>query len=365
MNRLFVLGAVCSALVVSGCSSVVKDHGLDYQTAQSNEKALIVPEGSQPVQDKLVIPNEAQVADLESTGEFDAPRAPFLYQPLANVSFSLLGEEATMHLPVEVSRSKALFKSYLESLATEDEPEPVASETNDTLTSKPLLLEERGFWARTWDSITRLYPARHELQVTFNEGVSGTGTDVSIKVQVIKDDEEPKYSALNDDQAPTALVLDAWYHVAKKISEDSVLLSEQGRSDVLRSPIWVNQKGEYAYFLGQSFEPSTIDEFIANQPDFYVIDEGVKSLSMVPSEEVARVGDVVELTFPVRGQGGTTKQMKLFNVYRRDLDDVEWTHRTYPYEVVRQQEGYFLKVDTSAVELSNLISYRIFSMFEK
>ncbi|MFD1384019.1 hypothetical protein ACFQ45_11600 [Rhodanobacter aciditrophus] len=363
MNKLFVMTTVCSALVLAGCSSVVKDHGLDYQTAESNEKTLVVPEGAEPVKDRLVIPNESNVADLEASGEFEAPRAPFLYQPLADVSFSLLGDQATMTVPTDINRTKALFKSYLATLATEEEPETIETDEGDVLISKPIQLEKQGFWARTWSSITRLYPEKYQYKASFSE--TGNGTDVAFQVLVHKDGEQT-VAELNDDQAPTSMALNSWYHVAKKISEDSVLLSDQGRDDLTRSTVWVNQRGEYAYFLGKNFDPATVDNFVSAQMDFYVVedDAGVKSLSMIPSDEVPRVGDVVPLTVPMRDQDGTTKEMKLFNVYRRDLDDVEWTHRTYPYQVIKQQEGYFLKVDTSAVEFPRLVSYRILSMFE-
>lgn len=358
MRKYAVTTIAFMTLVISGCSSIVKDHGLDYQTAKAVDKPLDLPDGHEPVEDRLVIPNEDQVLNLDPTGEFEAPRAPFLYQPIADVPLILNGTTARLELPTDMLRAKSLVTSYLATLATEDMLDVVQSSGDELIISKPIQLEKQGFWRRTWSSITRLYPPTYQFEFSLSE--SGSGSVITIEGFTQENDAREPID-LDEDAEPTALVLEAWNYMARKVSEDSVLLSNQGKIDLSQSALWVNQKGLYAYYLGKQFDPSEIDSFIRSQPEFYLVEEPHKGLAVVPSDEVARVGDVVEFTVPVKAQSGS-KQMKLFNVYRRNLDDVEWTKRSYPYEVVKQKEGYFLVVDTSALELPGLMSYRLLSM---
>jgi len=104
-----VLGGLFSVVVLSGCSNLVTDHGLDYQTAESSDVELELPAGRYDISDKMIIPNEDRVAALNATGEFEAPRAPKPFLSMAYVPMVFGQYQVTYQIPASLEQSKKLI----------------------------------------------------------------------------------------------------------------------------------------------------------------------------------------------------------------------------------------------------------------
>ncbi|MFT6656751.1 MAG: ribosomal protein S6, partial [Marinomonas primoryensis] len=57
------------------------------------------------------------------------------------------------------------------------------------------------------------------------------------------------------------------------------------------------------------------------------------------------------------------EKQKLFNVYRRNLDDVSWEEREYPYKITHQKAGDFLVIDVSATDYPEVTSFHLVQRF--
>lgn len=358
---LLTMGSVVVLGATSGCSSIVPDHGLDYQEAKANEHALQLPEGSEPVSDKLVIPNEDKVADLQVRDEFDAPRAPFLYQPLANIPLVFSNEAAELRLPVSADKAKSLFTAYFNTLATEDVSDIIDESSDLHLATMPLSFAEAGSLTKIWTAITRLEPVKYRFDVNFTEAASITVA--TIQVTAIDGDKQKLVNVSNIDDLAEKVV-GAWAYIAQELNDKTVLLSDQGKPKLARSLLWLNQKGQLAYYLGEHFERSNLDQFLESVPGFYLTSDSSNKLAVVPEDKLARVGDIVDFTIPVNS-GIDKEDVSLFKVRRRNLDNAKWDERSYSYELAQQQEGYFLTVDTSSTDDPLLTSYRILSRLAK
>ncbi|CUB03946.1 hypothetical protein [Marinomonas fungiae] len=359
-KKLVMTGSLASVVLLSGCSNMVTDHGLDYQSARSSEVELKLPAGRHDVSDKMIIPNEDRVATLQATGEFETPRAPKLYESMTHVPMVIGQYDVTLKIPASIAQSKKLMTDYFSSFS--GEAVVFQSKTETELVSEPLQFESQSGLGKLWSSVTRLKPTQYQLTVNFEP----TRTQTITKIQLVAIDSEGVKKAvdLTLDEASASQMVDAWSHISRELTVETALLSNQGREPVRESRIWTNREGKLALFLGRNADPESVDSFIRDSSGLHITSEEPKELALVPQDKLARVGDIIDFKVPL-GALAKDEEVILFKVRRRNLDDVEWTERSYPYQLIRQREGYFLTVDASATDHPALTSYRILSLLAK
>lgn len=359
-KKLVMAGSLASVVLLSGCSNLVTDHGLDYQSARSSDVELQLPAGRHDVIDKMIIPNEDRVATLQPTGEFEAPRAPKPYESMTHVPMVIGQYDVTLQIPASLAQSKKLLTDYFSSFSGEAVVFHNNSETE--LVSEPLQFEGQSGLGKLWTSVTRLKPTQYRLTLNFEP----TRTQTTTKIQLVAINAEGDEQAvdLTLDEASAGQMVDAWSHISKELTVETALLSNQGREPVRESRIWTNRENKLALFLGNFADQASVDNFIRNTAGLHITNEEPKELALVPQDQLARVGDIIDFKVPL-GALAEKEEVILFKVRRRNLDDVEWTERSYPYQLIRQREGYFLTVDASATDNPTLTSYRILSLLAK
>lgn len=355
-----VLGGLFSVVVLSGCSNLVTDHGLDYQTAESSDVELELPAGRYDISDKMIIPNEDRVAALNATGEFEAPRAPKPFLSMAYVPMVFDQYQVTYQIPASLEQSKKLITDYFSSLSGEEVVFNAVSEAQ--LVSAPIQLDSQGSLAKLWSSITRLKPTQY--RVTANFAQQSAAVDVSVSVVAIDAEGREENVDLTLNETIASQMVNAWSHMSRDLTVETVLLSNQSKEPVLKSRIWTNRDDKLALYLGKEADAASVDQYIRSTSGIHITNDMPKELALVPQNELAKVGDIVDFKVPL-GALSENKDVILFKVRRRNLDDVPWTERSYPYQLIRQQEGYFLTVDTSATDNPALTSYRILSLLAK
>lgn len=359
IKRLAMAGSLASGVLLSGCSNLVKDHGLDYQTANSSDTNLELPSGQRNVADSLIIPNEDRIANLNATGSFETPRAPKPFLPMSYVPMELDQYGVTFEIPVSLSRAKQLLSDYFSTFSGE---EIVFNQTNDTeLVSAPIQFQKQSSLNKLWGSITRIEPTTYRLNINFTPERNQTTAKISL-VKVNADGES--FVDLTKDEVSAGQMVNAWSHISKDLTTETALLSNQGKEPVIKSRIWTNQDGKLALYLGKEADLQSLSNRIRNTPGVYISNDTPPELSLVPKEKVAKIGDIVDFKVPL-GSLAQSEELVLFKVRRRSLDDADWTERSYPYDLKRQQEGYFLTIDATATENPTLTSYRILSLLAK
>ncbi|GAB3475736.1 hypothetical protein GCM10027340_01430 [Marinomonas epiphytica] len=348
---MLVAGA---AITLSACSFT--DHANDYQHSQTNAKTLEAPEGSIASEDVLVIPNEHQVDDLTTKQEFVAPRAPFLFHSMARVSLMEKEDRIVFSIPTSKENAHQLVAQFLENNFGEEIE--LSSNTPDLLETAPYAAQKQGKWRALWSQITRVYPEKTVFKFRFDESDGLTQVVMQIR-QVQEGEAEGLWQSPSKINSTYALAINLWGKVGRSLNETSAFLSERHKEQ-LPSPIWVNEKGHFAAYLGQNITQTEVEQRIQNA-GLYLMSEQPNSLASVPEDKIAKIGDVVDFDIPV-GQG---KKQTLFKVYRRDLDDVPWQERVYSYRVETQKAGDFLVIDTSDTENPILTSYFFAKQFIK
>ncbi|SBS31858.1 hypothetical protein MAQ5080_02089 [Marinomonas aquimarina] len=359
-KKLVMAGSLASAVLLSGCSNLVTDHGLDYQSARSSDVELQLPAGRHDISDKMIIPNEDRVATLEATGEFETPRAPKPYESMAYVPMIIGQYDVTLKIPASLAQSQKLVTDYFSSFSGE---EVVFQSAGDNqLVSEPLQFESQSGLSKLWSNVTRLKPTQYRLAVAFEPQSAQTIT--TIQLVAIDPDGAEEAVDLTLNEATAGQMVDAWSYISKELTVETALLSKQGREAVQTSSIWTNREGKLALYLGRQANQAVLDDYIRATSGLHITNEEPKELSLVPQDKLARVGDIIDFKVPL-GVLAEDEEVILFKVRRRNLDDVEWTERSYPYQLIRQREGYFLTVDASATENPTLTSYRILSLLAK
>lgn len=345
-----------TGLLLTGCSSFLTDHADDYQDGVDQNTALIAPEGSAPLEDSLVIPNEGAVADLQEKKEFVAPRAPFLYQSMAKVVMTEKQDAVEYVFPADVRQSKKIIEDFVSSF--NDSPTPLVTDTDTRITTTPAPLVEQGRWRSLWSQITRVYPSKTEFSFDL-QPLENASTLVKMQMREVSEEGEiGEWVSPTTDLNTYGMAIRLWGTIGRKLDQNSAYLSES-KKQAEPSPIWINGSGMFAAYLGKKVSAEQIEQKI-QQAGLYLSSEA-NQLAVVPEDEIARVGDVIPLEIPV----GKGKTQKLFNVKRRDLDDVSWDKRTYPYKIERQAAGDFLVIDVSATENQQLTSYFFAKKFLK
>ncbi|MBM6549980.1 hypothetical protein [Marinomonas ostreistagni] len=363
-HNLKIVSGVIALGLLSGCTSMLTDHGLDYQESEASDVTLQLPNDAQPTRDKLVIPNEDRIGDLTAKGEFEAPRAPLSFQPLAYAPLRLSAQQAVLQLPLDIEQSRTLMSDYLTQMAAAHDAEIELQVSDNGLSTSAFSLEEQGTLKKVWYVVTKLETPKYRFVIDFDE--QNLMTQANIQVVSIKDGSESPVNLDKSDRF-ASLIVDMWTTFASEIKVSRVLLSDQ--SNVNRplnenSPVWMRSNGELAFNLGNRFSERSFEAYIGNSDGVFLTGDNNQEISVVPAEQLAKVGDIIDFNLPVKSAEGEDG-IKLFNVRRRNLDDVEWSARSYPYSIVRQQQGYFLTVDTSATDYPKLTSYRIFSRLAK
>lgn len=363
-HNLKIVSSVMALGLLSGCTSMLTDHGLDYQDSEASDVTLQLPDDAQPTRDKLVIPNEDRIDDLAAKGEFEAPRAPLSFQPLAYAPLRLQAQHAVMQLPLDAEQARSLMSDYLTQMAAKHEADIELQATDKSLSTSAFSLEEQSTWTKVWYLVTKLETPTYRFIIDFDE--QDLMTEASIRVVSIKDGTETPVNLDSSDRF-ASLIVDMWTTFASEIKVSRVLLSSQGSANRPiheSSPMWMRSNGELAFNLGNRFSDRSFEAYIGNSDGVFLTGDNNQEISVVPVEQLAKIGDIIDFNLPVKSAEGNDG-IKLFNVRRRNLDDVEWSARSYPYTVLRQQQGYFLTVDTSATEYPKLTSYRIFSRLAK
>ncbi|MGR0279719.1 hypothetical protein ACUM5Y_11820 [Marinomonas dokdonensis] len=345
-----------TGLLLTGCSSFLTDHADDYQNGVEHSETLVAPDGSSPLEDKLVIPNEDAVADLQEKKEFVAPRAPFLYQSMAKVV--MMEKEASVDyvFPADIRQSKKIVEDFSVSFINEEGI--VESNSDNRVTTIPTLLTQQSWWRSTWSKITRVYPDKREFSFDILPQDNGSTLVRMQTREVSQDDNANDWVSPAEDPNSYALAVKLWGTIGRKLDQNSSYLSDRKKQPE-PSPVWINGAGMFAAYLGKKVSLEQVNQKISNA-GLYLIGEN-NQLSAVAEDDIARVGDIVALEIPV----GNGKTQKLFNVRRRDLDNVSWEERVYPYKVERQAAGDFLVIDVSATENPQLTSYFFAKKFLK
>jgi hypothetical protein len=351
MNKftLQLMGAGSLTLMLSGCSVFFTDHSDDYQDQKPVVSTLEVPQGSASSKDTLVIPNETEIADLEPSKPFVTPRAPFVFYPMVAVGITEQDDAIEFLVPASKEKSKRIVADFLTAL--HGAGTPISTQTDDQITTVPFDFHPQGWWASLWSSVTRIHPAKTAFSFHFNE-IEGK-TLMRVQFRDEQQDVEPSgwiSPDQNDDAYSVAIRL--WGTIGRQLNQSSAYLSN--RDDAASFPVWVDHKGIYSIRLGNNVSPSEL-EMTLSAAGIYIVPGVDPLLAPVPPEDVARIGDVVDFNIPV----GKGEKQKLFNVYRRNLDDVSWEEREYPYKITHQKAGDFLVIDVSATDYPELTSFQL------
>lgn len=350
MNKLtssFIL-ITTSSVLLSGCSSFLTDHADDYQNEIQHPNELVTPEGSAPLSNALIIPNEDRVADLTEKQPFVAPRAPFLYQSMAKIDMREAPQAISYIFPADIKQAQKIIEDFVISLHSDENM--LANKSDNRLTTTPIPLVEQGKWRALWSKITRVYPSKTEFAFDFSRQDNGHTLVTMQMRQINQDDEAGEWLSPAEDLNTYAIAVKLWGTIGRKLDQSSAYLSDRKKQPE-PSPVWVNSEGMFAAYLGQNVTQQQVEEKIKDAGLFLMSD--ANQLAAVAEQDIARIGDVVALEIPV----GNGKTQKLFNVRRRDLDDVSWQERVYAYHVERQATGDFLVIDVSATQHPQLTSY--------
>ncbi|MBR7888519.1 hypothetical protein J9B83_06145 [Marinomonas sp. A79] len=357
MNKvtLQLVAAGSVTLMLSGCSTFFTDSSDDYQQESAVASTLEAPEGSVPSKDVLVIPNENAIADLEDSKPFVNPRAPFIFYPMVKVDVAETSDAIELIMSANGVLAKRIVTDFL--TAIHGAGSAIAEQTDTSITTVPFDFHPQGYWAALWSDITRLHPAKTAFQFNFSERDGKTVVSVQYRDEVKNLDPSDWMTPANNEDAHT-IVARLWGTMGRQLNQSSAYLSNRG--DGAPFPIWVDHQGHFSLYLGKDVSPAEIETNL-NAAGFYFIPDAEQMIAPVPNEEVERVGDVISFDVP-NGTGGSTK---LFNVRRRNLDDVSWDKREYSYKITHQKAGDFLVIDVSTMEFPELTSFLLAQRFVK
>ena len=352
VNKWAFLSAV--SLSVTACSIVDKSD--DYQLSQSNDKVLIVPEGSVTAKDSLVIPHEDEISNISQKAEFSTPVIPESYQPLADLTVSWEDNLMWIETPLDVETSRIVVKNFLASLYGEGNPIDITSDSE--IVSVPMGAQDQGALLSLYYNITRLYPDQTVYRLPIES--NAVGTKVGFQHRSISKDQN-KVVSYGDWLSPKNT--DENYAIALQLL--SVFSRESlGKSsdDTENEQIWLSNNGRYVLKLNGNANESDVASLVEDS-DLYLISRNPLELAFVTEGEITKVGDIKPLTLPSTTEGG--EDIVLLNLRYRNLNGVSWQKRVYPVDLVQRSEGLFVEVDTSATEQPGVVSYRIMSALKK
>ncbi|BFM48168.1 hypothetical protein [Marinomonas sp. THO17] len=351
-----LLGVASVAISLSACSTFFPDHSNDYQQEAGAHTKLKVPEGSIESQDTLVIPNENEIANLDKPQPFVTPRAPFVYYPMEIIGFAEMDDSVQYRLNTSTAEAKKIVEDFLTSI--HGAGQSIETQTDNQIVSIAFDFQPQGWWASLWSDITRLHPSKTAFAFSFEQQ-----DDVTlVKLQYREVNQDPakstEWASPMAQSDAESIAVRLWGTFGLQLNQSSAYLSNT--KDVTAAfPVWVDHQGMYAIYLGKDLSDNEFEAKL-KAAGIYLMPGDEKLLAPVPADKVARVGDIIDFSLPIGADG---KEQKLFNVYRRDLDDVSWQEREYPYQITHQKAGDFLVVDVSAMENPEIASFRIAQRF--
>lgn len=359
MNKfsLQLVGVGLLTVVLSGCSLFFTDHSDDYQDVTKTHSTLEAPEGSTPSKDVLVIPNEDAISDLTPVKPFVTPRAPFIFHPMVAVGVAEKDDAIEFSVPANKTQTKRIVSDFLTALYGAGES--IASQTDDQITSVAFDFDPQGWWASLWSDITRVHPAKTTFAFGFTESEGNTLVKVQFRDEVQDTDPGPWMTPVKNSDAYTIAVR-LWGTLGRQLNQSSAYLSN--RDDASSYPVWIDHQGFYAIHLNDASTSGL--KATLNAAGIYLVPGSDNLLAPVLPEKIARIGDVIDFTIPT----GNGEKQKLFNVRRRNLDDVSWDLREYSYKITQQKAGKFLYIDVSSVEQSEgpeVVSFHLAQRFIK
>lgn len=348
--------AFLSAITLSMTACSIIDKADDYQLSRSNNTALVVPDGSQVAQDKLVIPNESGISNITEKTEFTTPEIPESYSPLADLPVNWEDDLMWIDTPLDLETSKIVVKNFLVSLYGEGNPIDVSSDTETV--SVPMGDQDVSGLLKFYYSITRLYPDQTEYRFPLKSGPNGT--QIGFQHRVVSKGQDKSIS-YGDWLSPN--ITDSGYSLGLQflsaISRESLSQKTSVAGVTLDAQdIWVTNDGQYVLRLDGSTQILDVAELV-EQSDLYLISRDPLELAFVTGDEVTKIGDLKPLTLPATTEGG--EETLLLNLRYRNLNSVVWQKRVYRVGLVQRTEGLFVEVDTSATEYPDVVSYRIMS----
>ncbi|SBS37602.1 hypothetical protein MSP8887_02985 [Marinomonas spartinae] len=309
------------ALAMSGCSSILTDHANDYQYAVSNTTQLKEPPGSLQVRDDLVIPNVNEIPDLQKTGKFVTPRAPFIFYPMTKIPVSNKADRMVFDVPAGLDKTKEMVKGFLGAL--HGQGEAIATDKDNQIISVPFEFVKQGFWGSVASTFTRDFPEKTVFSFTFKR----SGNDTIVSMQFKQQEQGKDVTSWQSPEKDPKRYTDAirlWGNLGRQISEASAYLSQRGENSPF--PIWVDHRGIFAVHL-----KTTVD--LAAQvkaAGLHFVDGQSNKLAIDKQE----------------AQSGAK------------LDE-----QTFPYKVETQRDGKFLVIDASKVTDPELASFQLVQRF--
>lgn len=352
MHKITIGFILCGALI-SGCSSNAVVSNTEYQKAQASSVVIEPLENSVPVQNKMPIPNEAIVANIEPKDTFIIPRAPSIFQSLRQVGYQEMPDKLVLTAPASLSLTRNVVNNFL--ISSYGEGSAIRSNGNTRIETEGIEEKKQGKLASMWSKITRLYPDKQVFEFIFNE--QNDQTQIEIRFRTEKQGEEPTdWLSPLDSKFTHTFAVRLWGALGRQLNESSTYLSNLKPST--ETAIWIDHNGQFSLNLaGDSAKPI---RKLLNDAGLFLISESPLTLALKPASEIPKVGDLKEVFVPMNG--GKT-QMKLFNVRRRNLNDVDWQEREYPFEIQTNSLGRFLVVDFSAIEYPELRSFLLMQRF--
>ncbi len=354
-TTLNLIGLSALSLAMSGCSWLYTDNSSDYQDAKAVEAQLKTPEGSKPSRDVMVIPNESAIADLEVSKPFVTPRAPFIFYPMVPIQITEQESHIEFLVPANKKQTQRIVTDFLAALYGAGQS--IATQTESNIVSVPFDLHPQGWWASLWSDITRVHPALPAFSFQFAEQEGKT--IVSIQYREEQDGVDPTdWTSPIENEGAYSIAVRLWGTIGRQLNQSTAFLSNQDNTSTF--PIWINHQGLYSIRLGDDISSSALEKRL-NAAGIYLIPDTENLLAPVLPENVARIGDIIDFTIPT-GNGET---QKLFNVRRRNLNDVSWDEREYSYKITSQKAGNFLVIDVSERDYPEVISFHLAQRFIK
>lgn len=356
-NKLAVSGLIVVSM--TACS-LIDDKADVYQLSQSNTTELVVPQGSVTAKDSLVIPNEDKISDLSESVILASPSdaIPDSIAPIANLMVNSQDDIMWIETPLENDVLRVVIKNFLVSIYGEGDPIEVNSELE--VISVPMGDQDIGSLLKLYYNITRLYPDRTEYRFELDDGLNGT--KVGFQHRIVSQDQNKNVESsewLSPDATDEGYTLALQFISA--ISRESLAQKTGVNLSADKLKIWVTSEGQYALKLNDFANESDLTKLI-EQSELNIISRDPLELAFVTEGEVAKIGDLRRINLPTKTKDG--EDLFMFNMKRRNLDEVDWQQRAYPVDLVQRAEGLFLEADTSATEHPNVVSYRIMSALQ-
>lgn len=352
-----------AAIVVSMTAcSLIDDKADIYQESQANNVELVVPQGSVSSKDALVIPNEDKIASDSTAFELAVPikAIPNSFSPLADLDVSWEENIIWIDTPLSDDVLRAVIKAFLVSL--NGETDPISVSTDSEIVSLPIGDQNIGSLLKLYYNITRLYPDRTEYRFKLESSVNGTKVGIQHRLVSKDQNKNTDYGDwLSPDSSDETNALGLQFISA--ISREA-LAQDNSSKELAESHmnLWVTSEGQFVLKLGDQFTKDDVASLIDNS-DLYLISRDPLELAFVTEGEVAKIGELRRINLPTKTKDG--EELFLFNMKRKNLDNVIWQKRVYTVELVQREEGLFLEADTSATEQPDVISYRIMSALKK